>query len=99
MVKAHLLALNYLKNGGKTNYFNLGTNNGNTVKEVFDICQEVVGKEIKTKIMPRRGGDPAILIADNRKAKEILNWQPKNTLKYSIETAYEWEKKLIKNQF
>ena len=44
--------------------------------------------------MPRREGDPAILIANNEKAKKILNWQPKNNLEYSIKNAYIWEKLL-----
>ena len=44
--------------------------------------------------MPRREGDPASLIANNTKAKEILGWTPKRNLEYSIKTAYEWEKHL-----
>ena len=91
LVNAHLLSLEYLDKGGETNYFNLGTNNGNTVKEVFNVCQKVAGKDIAVNMMPRRAGDPASLVADNRKAKEVLGWEPKNTLEYSIETAYKWE--------
>ena len=44
--------------------------------------------------MPRREGDPATLVADNTKAKEILKWEPKKSLEQSISSAYEWEKKL-----
>jgi UDP-glucose 4-epimerase len=44
--------------------------------------------------MPRRAGDPAQLIADNTKAKNILGWCPTKTLEHSIKTAYEWEKAL-----
>lgn len=99
LIEAHFLALKYLESKGKTDCFNLGTNEGNTVKEIFDVCRQVVNKEIQIKVMPRRSGDAEILIADNKKAKEVLNWQPKNTLKYSVETAFEWEKKLFKNQF
>ena len=91
LVNAHLLSLEYLDKGGETNYFNLGTNNGNTVKEVFNVCQKVAGKDIAVNMMPRRAGDPASLVADNRKAKEVLGWEPQNTLEYSIETAYKWE--------
>ena len=91
LVNAHLLSLEYLDKGGETNYFNLGTNNGNTVKEVFNVCQKVAGKDIAVNMMPRRAGDPASLVADNRKSKEVLGWEPQNTLEYSIETAYKWE--------
>lgn len=94
LVQAHILALNYLNNGGKTNYFNLGTKDGNTVKEVFDICQKVCNKKIEVDIKPRREGDPASLVADNTKAKEILNWTPKNSLEHSIKKAFLWEEKL-----
>lgn len=92
LVQAHILALEYLNRTEKTDYFNLGTNEGNSVKEVFAICEEVTNCKIPVKIMPRREGDPAKLIADNKKAKEILNWTPQYTLKDSIETAYLWEK-------
>lgn len=94
LADAHILALEYLKNGGETNYFNLGTNEGNTVKEVFSVCEKVTDKTIAINKMPRREGDPAKLIADNKKVKEVLHWEPKHTLYDSIKTAYEWEQKL-----
>ena len=94
LIDAHILALNYLLQGGKTNFFNLGTNEGNSVKEIFDICEEVTQQKIPVEIVERREGDPAILIAKNNKAKEVLGWNPKRTLKDSIETAYKWEEKL-----
>ncbi len=96
LVKAHLLALDYLDKIGETNFFNLGTNNGNSVKEIFSICEKITGKEISVDIQPRRVGDPAILVADNKKAKEILGWCPEKTLEESILSAYNWEKKLSK---
>ena len=90
--QAHIKALEYLKNGGETNFFNLGTNDGNSVKEVFDACEAVTGRQIPVEICPRRDGDPAKLVADNRKALEVLNWKPEKDLRYSIKTANEWEK-------
>src|SRR5574344_584165 len=93
LINAHVLALNYLDNGGKTDFFNLGTTEGNTVKEVFDLCEKVTGQKIPVEICARRTGDPAKLVAENIKAKKILKWEPKNTLKESINTAYKWEKK------
>ena len=93
LADAHVLALRYLENGGKTDFFNLGTNSGSSVKEVFEACEKVVGKSIPLKQMGRRPGDPAILVADNRKAKEVLGWEPKRTLEDSIRTAYDWELK------
>ena len=94
LADAHLLALQYLQNGGETNFFNLGTNDGNTVKEVFKSCERVTGKTIPVLNKPRREGDPASLVADNAKAKSTLKWNPNKTLETSINTAYKWEQTL-----
>ena len=94
LAQAHILALEYLSNGGETNFFNLGTNEGNTVKEVFNACESVTGKNIEVEICGRRDGDPASLVADNKKAKSFLHWYPEKSLEYSIDKAYEWEKTL-----
>ncbi len=94
LAQAHLFALDYLNNGGETNYFNLGTNDGSTVKEVFAACETVTGQNIPVEVCPRRQGDPASLIANNSRAKSVLNWNPQHSLEYSIEKAYNWEKKL-----
>lgn len=90
LVDAHILALAYLENGGTTDFFNLGTNEGSTVKEVFNICRKVTGMDIPVKIEGRRPGDPAVLVADNTKARTILGWVPKRTLEDSVRTAFEW---------
>lgn len=92
LAQAHIKALEYLNDGGETNFFNLGTTEGNSVKEVFTACEKVKGTTIPLEICPRRGGDPATLVADNKKAKEILGWIPQHDLKDCIKSAYEWEK-------
>ena len=92
LAQAHIKALDYLNKGGETNFFNLGTTEGNSVKEVFTACEEVKGASIPLEICPRRGGDPAILVADNKKAKEVLGWVPQHDLTDCIKSAYEWEK-------
>ena len=96
LADAHIKALEYLTNGGKTDYFNLGTGNGNSVKEVFDACEKVLGRKVPLEICPRRDGDPAKLVADNTKALEILNWKPQRNLMDSIVSANDWEKRLTK---
>ena len=94
LINAHLLALEYLNNGGQTDYFNLGTTTGSSVKQVFSACEKITEQTIPLKIEGRRAGDPATLVADNQKAKEKLNWVPEKTLENSIESAYHWEKVL-----
>ena len=94
LANAHVLALKYLENGGVTSFFNLGTNEGSSVKEVFTTCEKITGKQIPVDIKGRREGDPATLIADNKKAKEVLGWNPEKILEESIISAYNWEKTL-----
>ena len=53
---AHILALEYLKNGGESDVFNLGSNNGYSVKEMLDAAREVTGQEIPATIAPPSRG-------------------------------------------
>lgn len=94
LVKAHLSALKYLKKEKTTNVFNLGTNKGYSVLDLINTCEKVTGKKVLAENKIKRAGDPAILIADYKKANKILGWKPEKTLEYSIKTVYEWEKKL-----
>ena len=97
LIDAHIKALKYLENGGKTNFFNLGTQEGNSVKEVFECAKKITGKEIKYTIKEKREGDPATLIGNSKKAQEVLGWSAKKTLADSVKNAYEWEKFKAKN--
>ncbi|MBQ8636273.1 UDP-glucose 4-epimerase GalE [bacterium] len=96
---AHRLAYNYLLKENVSNEFNIGTKEGNSVKDIFNTVQKTINKQIEFKILPRRKGDPEILLANSKKAQDILGWSAKNTLETSIKTAYEWEKKLQKKLF
>lgn len=91
LIAAHILALEYLKAGNDSNVFNLGSNNGYSVKEMLEAAREVTGKEIPAEIAPRRAGDPAKLVAASEKAKTVLGWQPAYTdVKEIIRTAWNW---------
>ena len=90
LADAHLKALEYLVRGENSDFFNLGTGDGNSVKELIDKAREVTGKEIKSVIAERRAGDPAVLVADNKKAKNILGWNPKYNLDDIIKSAWNW---------
>lgn len=90
---AHILAMEYLKNGNECNIFNLGNGTGFSVKEVIEAARKVTGHSIPVKIEKRRTGDPAKLIASSSKAKELLKWQPKYLeLEQFIDTAWNWHK-------
>lgn len=62
LAEAHLLALEYLDRGGKSDVFNLGSGNGYSVREIIDTARRVTGREIPAKVEPRRAGDPLSLI-------------------------------------
>lgn len=87
---AHLLALEYLNKGNKSDVFNLGTGDGYSVKEIITAVERVSGKKVEYNISARREGDPAILVADNKKAREILGWCPKYKLDDVINSAWKW---------
>ena len=75
------------------NHIQPGDYDGSTVKEVFAVCETVCNLKIAVEIQARRAGDPAVLVADNRKAKNSLGWKPVKTLYNSVESALRWEKR------
>lgn len=91
LCRAHLCALNALKNGIKNETFNLGCGDGFSVKAVLEKAREITGKKIKTKVTKRRPGDPAKVVASSAKAKRILKWKPTATLDEIVRTSWEWE--------
>lgn len=91
IASAHLLALEYLSSGGKSDVFNLGNGNGFSVKEVIEQTRIVTGKNITFEIAGRREGDPPILVSSAGKAKAVLNWRPcYPDLAEIIATAWRW---------
>lgn len=97
LVQAHLLAIEYLQKGGKSDVFNLGIGNGFSVREIIDIVKKISGKDFKVVETERRAGDPAKLVADSTKAKGILGWEPEFTdIEKIVKTAWDWEVKRMK---
>ncbi len=94
LAAAHVLALKKLEQGGSSSYYNLGSSNGYSVKEVIEICQKVTGKTIKTVEAERRAGDPAALVASSDKIKKELGFKFKHSdLENIISTAWKWHSK------
>lgn len=90
LAEAHLLALEYLEWGGSSDVFNLGNGAGYSVREIIETARRITGKEIKAVAEPRRGGDPSVLIASNKKAAEVLGWKPVLGLDQIISDAWAW---------
>ncbi len=92
---AHLDALCYLHNGGESNVLNCGYGYGFSVKQVIDCVKTVSNVDFEVQTVARRAGDPPELIADNKKIKRVLNWQPRHDELATIcRSAYRWEQNL-----
>lgn len=90
LAKAHILALTANQAGA----FNLGTGAGYSVLELLEKSREITGRDIQAKILPRRPGDPARLVADASKASAILGWRPsRSSLQDIISSSWAWHKK------
>ncbi len=93
IAEAHYLGLKYLLNGNTSDSFNLGSNRGYSVLEMTDALSKIMGKTVPCIFADRREGDPKILLASNRKAKEILNWEAKHSgIDEILKDALNWEK-------
>jgi UDP-glucose 4-epimerase len=93
---AHLQALNYLVDTGRSETFNLGSGEGFSVQEVLSTVERITGRSIRTEYAPRRVGDPARLVADPSKATRTLGWKAQyGDLDTIVAHAWAWEKKLV----
>jgi UDP-glucose 4-epimerase len=94
LAKAHLLALEYLEQGGKSDCFNLGNAQGYSVFEVIERAKKITGRDFKVTETERRKGDPPILIGKSEKAGHLLGWQPKYSgLDIMLNSAWDWHQK------
>jgi UDP-glucose 4-epimerase len=74
---------------------NCGYGHGASVREVISSVERVIGRPLPVKESPRRAGDPAWLVADARKIRDVLGWQPRfDDLDEIVRTAYTWEKRI-----
>ncbi|MBS1223684.1 MAG: galE, partial [Proteobacteria bacterium] len=92
LCEVHLLALQRLWAGGDSAAYNLGNGNGFSVREVIDTARAVTGRGIPVQYGERRPGDPARLVADSRRARAELGWEPRYAdLATIIAHAWRWE--------
>lgn len=91
LADAHVRVLKYLAGGGESQYFNLGSQNGFSVREMIEAAKKVTGKDFKVEEAPRRAGDPAILIAGSEKIRRVTGWQPTHSkVEQIIADAWNW---------
>ncbi len=90
LAAAHVLALEYLVAGGKSLALNLGTGRGHSVREVLRTAEAVTACKIPKRFLPRRPGDPPVLVADSSRAQQVLQWTPTRSLEAIVSTAWNW---------
>ncbi len=92
LAQAHSLALKRLRDGHESAFYNLGSEQGYSVREVIAACEKVSGKPVRVMEGPRRAGDPPRLVASAGKAKSELGWTPRfQNMEEIIATAWNWE--------
>ncbi|KAA1174997.1 UDP-glucose 4-epimerase GalE [Marinobacter salinexigens] len=92
LAKAHVMALDYMSQGGESKVLNCGYGRGFTVREVIDVVKKQSGVDFPVEETGRRAGDPEALMADNKRIKEALGWEPDyDDLETIVGTALAWE--------
>ena len=95
LASAHLDALRYLRDGGKSTTLNCGYGHGYSVREVLDAVEKVHGKPLDISEESRRAGDPPELVAVAKKIRAVLGWQPQfDDLETIVRTSLDWERKI-----
>jgi UDP-glucose 4-epimerase len=98
LAAAHLNALKYLRNVGKSTTLNVGYGHGYSVREVLRMVESVAGKSLNIREEGRRLGDPAYLVARADRVRSELGWQPRyDDLSAIVSSSLAWERKLLQN--
>jgi UDP-glucose 4-epimerase len=96
LISAHLAALTHLRDGGESQLLNCGYGHGYSVLEIAERMRKVSGVSFPIERVPRREGDPAALIANADRLREILGWVPKyDDLDLIMEHTLAWERHLL----
>jgi UDP-glucose 4-epimerase len=98
LAAAHVRALQHLETqrleksanekGADSLAINRGTGRGHSVLEVIRAAENATGRPVRRKIVPRRPGDPPILVADPAKAQTVLGWTAKRNLADIVSSAW-----------
>lgn len=95
LARAHVMALDHLRRGGASLTLNCGYGKGFSVSQVIEMVKRVSGVDFPVKLSPRRAGDPAALVAEASRIREVLGWTPMfDDLEGMVAQALEWEKLL-----
>lgn len=91
LAQAHVLAMKYLKEGGNSIAFNLGSGHGFSVKEIIETAKRVTGIDFPVSYGSRRAGDPSVLVASSDLIKRLVGWNPQySNVDKIIGDAWQW---------
>lgn len=91
LASAHVLAMEYLRDGGSSEVFNLGSGHGFSVNAIIETAKKITGIDFAVNYGERRAGDPSILIASSDKIKKVLHWKPQfSDVEHVIKDAWQW---------
>lgn len=93
LIDGHLLALKYVEEGGKSDVFCLGSGNGYSVKEIVTEVESIFGVQMPKVPAEPRKGEYAAVYANAQKAKDILHWTPKRSIRDSVLALKKWYEK------
>ncbi|MFP4455783.1 MAG: UDP-glucose 4-epimerase GalE [Desulfonatronovibrio sp.] len=94
LARAHILALEFMRDRNRSDFFNLGTGTGHSVQQVVDMIEKISSCKVPVQRTARRPGDPPALVAVSHKAADTLGWEPEfNSLETIIKTAWDWHQK------
>jgi UDP-glucose 4-epimerase len=97
LADAHLRAVDYLRDGGRSETLNCGYGHGYSVREVLRSVERINGAPLKILEMPRRAGDPPTLVARCERVRSVLGWTPQlDDLDGIVASSLNWERKLVR---
>lgn len=97
LARAHLLAVEHLLNNGASDFVNLGTGQGTSVKEIIFALKDL-GLYVNHDPAPRRAGDPARLVADVSKVQKTLGWHAEyQDIRSILLTSLNWHRRDIQS--
>jgi UDP-glucose 4-epimerase len=97
LARAHLDALDYLRDGGESATLNCGYGHGYSVRDVLQSVERIAGKPLVIREEPRRAGDPPYLVAKADRIRKVLGWQPQlDDLDAIVRSSLRWEEKLVR---
>jgi UDP-glucose-4-epimerase GalE len=91
LAEAHVRALDALREGSPSMALNLGTGEGQSVRQVIEAVESVTGRKVPRRVVARREGDPAALVADPALAGKVLGWRPQcSDMESIVSSAWKW---------